>query len=284
MLSCWEKGHLLFFYLFWIFSLLVVHLYFSTCFGYCPCTSLFFCLFWIFSLYIFIFLLVLDIVLGHLYFSACFGYFPWTSLFFYLFWILSLYIFIFLLVLDIVLGYLYFSTCFGYCPCTSLCFYLFWILSLYIFFFFGLDIFIFLLVLDNVFVHLYFSTCFGDICHVHFMFVVLFWKISIDNKVILTSVVYGIATATFCCNFAATITLQLLTETTTLQQPLWQSLFTFQFWWIAARLQECHLSVMACKIHCLCKHDILWKGRTSQKLKILKQWSKYIKFGGCTFL
>jgi hypothetical protein len=143
-------------------------------------------LFWILSLDIFIFLLI-------------FGYCPCTSLFFYLFWILSLYIFIFLFVLDIVLGHLYFSACFGYCPWTSLFFYLFWILSLYIF--------IFLLVLDIVFVHLYFSTCFGDICHLHFMFVVLFWKISIDNKVILTAVVYGIATATPCCNvssFAAT--------------------------------------------------------------------------------
>ena len=107
LFSCWEKGHLLFFNLFWILSLDI----------------LFFCLFWILSFYIFIFLLVLDMVLVHLYFSTCFGYCPCTSLFFYWFWILSLYIlffywfwimslyiFIFLLVLDIVLVHLYFST------------------------------------------------------------------------------------------------------------------------------------------------------------------------------
>jgi hypothetical protein len=46
--------------------------------------------------------------------------------------------------------------------------------------------FIFLLVLDIVLVHLYFSTCFGDICHLHFLFVGIFWKIAIDDKVIHT--------------------------------------------------------------------------------------------------
>ena len=94
------------------------------------------------------------------YFSTCFGHL------------------IFLLVLDIVLVHLYFSIGFGYDPCTSLFFYWFWILSLYTF--------IFLLVLDIVLVHLYFSTCFGDICHLHFLFVGIFWKIAIDDKVIHT--------------------------------------------------------------------------------------------------
>ena len=109
-----------------VLDIVLVHLYFSACFGYYPCTSLFFYWFWILSLYIFIFLLVLDIVLVHFYFSTDFGYCPCASLIFYMFLTLSLCIFNFLLVLDIVLVHLYFSACFGYCPCTSLFFYLFW--------------------------------------------------------------------------------------------------------------------------------------------------------------